>query len=170
MVYYGLLMAGCVLGSFTVVIFGFEGGNLGIECNNAYSAECNAVFRARATCYTTMTWIFSFFAWELIDFRRSLFYMPKGLEAWALHLWGNKFLFCSVTIVFIAVFPTLYIPGLDHVVFLHHGISWEWAVVFIDVAFFMVAAEAYKWGKRLYVRRKGKTADVGFGDEEELSA
>ncbi|KAF6790753.1 sodium p-type [Colletotrichum sojae] len=166
MVFYGVLMAGCVLGSFTLVVFGFNGGNLGIECNNAYSAECEPVFRARATCYTTMTWIFLLFAWELIDSRRSLFYMPNGPRAWAMHLWGNKFLFFSVTIVFFVVFPTLYIPVLDHVVFMHHGISWEWAIVFIDVLVFMVGAETYKWAKRVYIRRRGKQADVGFGDDE----
>ncbi|KAI8233228.1 Calcium-transporting ATPase 3 [Colletotrichum sp. SAR 10_86] len=170
MVFYGVLMAGCVLGSFTIVVFGFNDGNLGLECNNAFSEACEPVFRARATCYTTMTWIFLLFAWELIDSRRSLFYMPQGFKAWGQHLWGNKFLFFSVTIVFFVVFPTLYIPVLDHVVFMHHGISWEWAVVFIDVFIFMVGAEAYKWAKRIYVRRKGNQSGiVGFGDDEESS-
>ncbi|KAF4917482.1 Sodium transport ATPase 5 [Colletotrichum viniferum] len=156
MVFYGVLMAGCVLGSFTIVVFGFNDGNLGLECNNAFSEACEPIFLL--------------FAWELIDSRRSLFYMPQGFKAWGQHLWGNKFLFFSVTIVFFVVFPTLYIPVLDHVVFMHHGISWEWAVVFIDVFVFMVGAEAYKWAKRTYVRRRGNQAGiVGFGDDEESS-
>ncbi|KAH9233314.1 hypothetical protein K456DRAFT_1911637 [Colletotrichum gloeosporioides 23] len=170
MVFYGVLVAGCVLGSFTIVVFGFNDGNLGLECNNAFSEVCEPVFRARATCFTTMTWIFLLFAWELIDSRLSLFYMPEGFKAWGQHLWGNKFLFFSVTIVFFVVFPTLYIPVLDHVVFMHHGISWEWAVVFIDVFVFMVGAEAYKWAKRIYIRRRGNHSGiVGFGDDEESS-
>lgn len=154
MVVYGTIMAGCVLGSFTLVIFGFESGNLGFNCNIDYSPSCDAVFRARATCYTTMTWIFLLFAWELIDSRRSLFYMPKGLKAWAMHFWGNQFLFFSVAGVFFVVFPTLYIPVLNHKVFLHSGITWEWAIVFIDVGIFMVLSEAWKWAKRVYFRRQ----------------
>ncbi|KAJ3496784.1 hypothetical protein NLG97_g2407 [Lecanicillium saksenae] len=153
MVVYGILMAGCVLGSFTVVIFGFDNGNLGVDCNNRYSSACDEVFRARATAYATMTWIFLLFSWELIDFRRSLFYMPNGFSAWAKHLWGNKFLFFSVTIVFAIVFPTIYIPGLNHVVFLHTGITWEWAVVFISVGIWMTGTESWKWMKRIYFRR-----------------
>jgi len=159
MVAYGILMACCTIGSFTVVIFGFDDGNLGANCNNEYSAACNDVFRARATCYTTMTWIFLLFAWELIDARRSLFYMPRGFRAWGMHLWGNRFLFFSVTVVFFVVFGTLYIPVIDHVVFMHTGISWEWAVVFVAVVVFMLGAEAWKWAKRVYVRRRSRGAD-----------
>ncbi|KAL2690042.1 hypothetical protein Neosp_004110 [[Neocosmospora] mangrovei] len=154
MVVYGTIMAGCVLGSFTVVIFGFSDGNLGENCNSDYSKACDAVYRARATCFTTMTWIFLLFAWGLIDFRRSLFYMPKGFKAWLAHLWGNQFLFWAVFGVFFTVFPVLYIPKLNHVVFQHTGISWEWAVVFVDVIVFMVLSEAWKWAKRVYFRRQ----------------
>lgn len=154
MVVYGTIMAGCVLGSFTIVIFGFSDGNLGENCNSDYSEACDAVYRARATCFTTMTWIFLLFAWGLIDFRRSLFYMPKGFKAWLAHLWGNQFLFWAVFGVFFTVFPVLYIPKLNHAVFQHTGISWEWAVVFIDVIVFMVLSEAWKWAKRVYFRRQ----------------
>lgn len=154
MVVYGSIMAGCVLGSFTIIIFGFNGGNLGSDCNNNYSEACDPVFRARATCFTTMTWIFLLFAWGLIDFRRSLLYMPNGFKSWAGHLWGNQFLFWSVAGVFFTVFPVLYIPKLNHVVFQHTGISWEWAVVFVDVVVFMVLSETWKWAKRVYFRRQ----------------
>lgn len=153
MIVYGMLMACCVLGSFTTVIFGFDNGNLGLNCNNKYSEACDDVFRARATCYTTMTWIFLLFSWELIDFRRSFFDMHKGFKAWASHLWGNQFLFFAITIVFFIVFPTLYIPVLNHVVFLHTGITWEWAVVFVAVTVFIIGAEGWKWMKRAYLRR-----------------
>ncbi|EXA31185.1 potassium/sodium efflux P-type ATPase, fungal-type [Fusarium oxysporum f. sp. pisi HDV247] len=156
MVVYGIIMAACVLGSFTVVIFGFNDGNLGSNCNNKYSEACDPVFRARATCFTTMTWIFLLFAWGLIDFRRSLFYMPKGFKLWASHLWGNQFLFWAVFGVFFTVFPVLYIPKLNHVVFQHTGIDWEWAVVFIDVGVFMSLSEAWKWIKRIYFRRQSE--------------
>lgn len=163
MVIYGILMACCVLGSFTVVLFGFDDGNLGADCNVRYSATCDDVFRARATCYSTMTWIFLLFSWELIDFRRSFFYMPHGVRAWAAHLWSNKFLFYSVTIVFAIVFPTVYIPGLSHIVFLHTGITWEWAVVFISVGVWMVGTETWKWCKRVYFRRTAPKTTIAPG-------
>ena len=155
MLAYGLLMACCILGSFTEVLFGFFDRDLGRECNATYPEDgaCEGVFRARATCYATITWIFLFFSWELIDSRRSFFDMPRGVRAWASHLWNNHFLFWSITVVFILVFPTLYIPVLDHVVFMHHGISWEWAVVFIAVFIFFIGAESWKWAKRAYCRR-----------------
>ncbi len=163
MLVYGILMACCVLGSFTVVIFGFDDGNLGAECNNDYSLECDSVFRARATCYATMTWIFLFFSWELIDFRRSFFNMPRGFKAWAGHLWGNTFLFFAVIVVFFIVFPTLYIPVLNHVVFLHEGITWEWGVVFVALIIWFLGTEAWKWAKRVYFRRKApKTLQAGM--------
>ena len=158
-------MAGCGLGSFTIVIFGFNSGNLGVNCNTAYSPSCEPVFRARSTCYSTITWIFLLLAWELIDFRRSFFAMPDGPRAWALHLWGNKFLFFSVTLAFVVVFPTLYIPGLNRVVFLHEGISWEWAVVFIAVAAYLMLTEAWKWAKRVYFRRTASRTQRRWEDK-----
>lgn len=166
MTFYGIVQAICLLGSFCVVIFGFNGGDLGRDCNNAYSDQCEPVFRARATAYTTMTWMFLLLAWELIHFRRSFFAMPDGLKRWWMHLWGNKFLFFSVTIVAILVFPTLYIPVLDTVVFMHVGITWEWAVVFIATFVFMVSSEGWKWSKRIYYRRSAShtaaaTAEIG---------
>ncbi|EHK18952.1 cation transporting ATPase [Trichoderma virens Gv29-8] len=156
MVIYGILMAGCVLGSFTTVIFGFGDGNLGVNCNNAYSSSCHDVFRARATAYTAMTWIFLLFSWELIDFRRSFFDMHRGVGAWGAHLWGNRFLFFAITVVFFIVFPTLYIPRLNTIVFMHTGIDWEWGVVFVSVIVFVVGAEAWKWMKRIYFRRRAQ--------------
>ncbi|KAK2594709.1 hypothetical protein QQS21_007559 [Conoideocrella luteorostrata] len=165
MIVYGAIMACCTIGSFAVVIFGFDNGNLGTNCNNEYNSSCEAVFRARATCYTTMTWIFLLFAWELIDFRRSLFDMHGGFTAWALRFWSNKFLFFSVTIVYFVVFPTLYIPVLNEVVFMHKGISWEWAVVFIAVGVYLLGNEAWKWAKRVYFRRQKPTLGVDWTGE-----
>ncbi|KAL3965623.1 hypothetical protein ACCO45_002627 [Purpureocillium lilacinum] len=112
---YGLVMAVCLLGSFVIVLYGLYGGQLGDDCNIEYSQQCDAAFRARSTCYVIMMWIFLFFAWELIDNRRSFFYgVVKDNKAWRQRLTNNKPLFWSVVIGFIVVFPTIYIPGLNH--------------------------------------------------------
>lgn len=156
-------MACCILGSFVVVLFGFNDGNFGHDCNLEYSESCNGVFRARATAYTTMMWVFLFFAWELTDSRRSMF---DGIfndpKAWAHRFWRNQFLFWSVVIGFVLTVATLYIPKLDTVVFMHIGISWEWAVVIVANLFFFTMAETYKWAKRAYFRK------IGLGPKEDV--
>ncbi|SPO06553.1 probable Na+-transporting ATPase ENA-1 (sodium P-type ATPase ENA-1) [Cephalotrichum gorgonifer] len=154
--WYGIVMSICILGSFIVVLFGFNDGNFGHDCNLEYSDSCNGVFRARATAYTTMMWVFLFFAWELIDSRRSLFDgLVRDPKSWALVFWRNQFLFWSVVVGFFLTVVTLYIPVLDTVVFMHKGITWEWAVVVVSVAVFFSAVESWKWGKRVYFRRNG---------------
>jgi magnesium-transporting ATPase (P-type) len=153
---YGSTEAACILGTFTTVVFGFNGGNLGENCNNAYCSACELFFRARAAYFATSTWLFLLFAWELIDSRRSFFDFENGIEAWSSHLWENKFLFFAVVVVFLMVVPALYIPGLDHKVFLHHGITWEWAVVVVAVCAFIAGAELWKWLKRAYYRKQAR--------------
>lgn len=148
-------MAVCLLTSFIAVIFGFYGGEFGRDCNLRYSDACLGVFRARSTCYTTMMWIFVFFAWELVDSRLSFFHGAfRNTRAWARRLWRNTFLFWSVVVGFFSIFPTLYIPVLNRRVFLHDGIGREWGVVFAMTVLFFAGAEAWKWAKRVHYRRR----------------
>lgn len=166
---YGIIMAVCLLCSFIIVLFGFYDGNLGQDCNLRYSDSCDGVFRARATCYTVMMWMFLFFAWELVDSRRSFFDgAVHDTKAWAGRLYSNTFLFWSVVLGFILVFLTLYIPGLNKVVFLHRGIDKEWGIVFAMTIFFFAGAESWKWAKRVYLRRKNlmHKKEDGLGEED----
>lgn len=99
-------------------------------------------------------WIFLLFAWQLVDSRRSFFDgFVSDNKQWTARIWRNPFLFWSVIIGFVAVFPTLYIPGLNHIVFLHQGIGKEWGIIIGISIFFMGGAEAWKWTKRVYLRR-----------------
>ncbi|KAI5467872.1 calcium-transporting ATPase [Mariannaea sp. PMI_226] len=163
---YGFLMSLCLLSSFAIVLFGMYDGDLGQDCNIKYSESCNAVFRARSTCFTSMMWVFLFFAWELVDLRRSFLYGAfTNTREWAFRLWRNPFLFWSVAIGTISVVPTLYIPVINHIVFLHDGIGREWGVIFaVNIAFF-AGVEAWKWAKRVYLRRK----KVMVANDEEYS-
>ncbi|RYO85412.1 hypothetical protein DL766_006497 [Monosporascus sp. MC13-8B] len=169
---YGILMAICLIGSFVVVLFGFYHGELGRDCNLRYAPSCEGVFRARTTCYTAMMWIFLLFAWELVDSRRSFFDgFVSNNRQWAARLWRNPFLFWSVISGFVVVFPTIYIPVLNHAVFLHAPIDKEWGITFGIVILFMTGAEAWKWAKRVYLRRKGLMRRKKAGiDEEALEA
>lgn len=158
MLVYGFWMSALCLSSFSIVLFGFGDGNLGINCNDHYSEECETVFRARATTFVCLTWFALFLAWEMVNMRRSFFRMQPGSKRyftqWMYDVWDNKFLFWAIIAGFLTIFPTLYIPTVNHVVFKHHGISWEWGVVFVESILFFSGVEAWKWAKRVYFRKK----------------
>ncbi|KAI0008336.1 potassium/sodium efflux P-type ATPase [Xylariaceae sp. FL0662B] len=158
MVVYGLWITALCLSSFTLVVYRFGAGNLGRDCNNAYNDSCDVVYRARATTFACLTWFALFLAWEMIDRRRSFFRMQPGSKKyftqWMHDVWRNKFLFWAIMLGFVTLFPTLYIPGLNTIVFKHIGISWEWGIVFISAGLFFAGVEGWKWAKRVYLRRR----------------
>ncbi|KAK2751013.1 hypothetical protein FQN57_000088 [Myotisia sp. PD_48] len=155
---YGLWMAALCLSAFSLVMFGFGDGNLGSHCNSDYTPECDTVFRARATTFVCLTWFALFLAWEMVNMRRSFFRMqPKSKKyftQWIHDVWRNQFLFWAIMAGFITIFPLLYIPVINHKVFRHTGISWEWGIVFVESVLFFAGVEAWKWGKRVYFRRQ----------------
>ncbi|KAK4150453.1 hypothetical protein C8A00DRAFT_36950 [Chaetomidium leptoderma] len=160
MVVYGLWIAALCLASFVLRVYAWGNGDLGRNCNDAYSPACETVFRARATTFACLTWFALFLAWELIDMRRSFFRMQPGSKRvftqWFHDVWRNKFLFWAILFGFVTLFPTLYIPVINHVVFKHTGISWEWGIVFVAAVLFFAGVEAWKWAKRVYFRRAAR--------------
>ncbi|KAG4410990.1 hypothetical protein IFR04_015875 [Cadophora malorum] len=168
MMVYGLWMAALCLSAFSIVLFGFGDGSLGVGCNNSIDQGCGTVFRARATTFVCMTWFSLFLAWEMVNMRRSFFRMqPKSTKyftQWAIDIWRNKFLFWSIVAGFVTVFPTLYIPVLNDRVFRHIGITWEWVVVIIETILFFAGVETWKWCKRIYFRRMAKKLNLNHKD------
>jgi potassium/sodium efflux P-type ATPase len=169
MVVYGLWIAALCLASFVLRVYAWGNGDLGSNCNDAYSESCETVFRARATTFACLTWFALFLAWELVDMRRSFFRMQPGskkyLTQWFYDVWRNKFLFWAIVFGFVTLFPTLYIPVINHAVFKHTGISWEWGIVFIAAFLFFLGVELWKWGKRVFFRRQArKTTGVRWKD------
>ncbi|KAG4032138.1 hypothetical protein MFRU_007g00520 [Monilinia fructicola] len=165
MLVYGLWMAALCLSAFSLVLFGWGTGDLGSECNDRYSQQCDTVFRARATTFVCLTWFSLFLAWEMINMRRSFFRMQPGSKKyftqWFHDVWRNQFLFWSIMAGFATVFPILYIPVINRKVFKHEGISWEWGVVFVESILFFLGIETWKWIKRVYIRTQvKKTRDV----------
>jgi Na+-exporting ATPase len=158
-------MASLILCAFSLVMFGFGDGSFGSACNESYSPACEGVFRARGTAFVCLTWFALFLAWEMVDMRRSFFRMQpdskKYLTQWTHDVWRNQFLFWAVMAGFLTTFPVLYIPVINHDVFKHTGISWEWGLVLIETVVFFAGIEAWKWGKRIYFRRQmSKTQDM----------
>ena len=84
---------------------------------------------------------------------------------WYIDVRRNSFLFWSIIAGFVTIFPTLYIPVLNTVVFKHKGITWEWAIVIIESILFFAGCELWKWGKRIYFRR----AEMKKGDSEAVA-
>ncbi|KDN46643.1 putative ENA2-plasma membrane P-type ATPase [Tilletiaria anomala UBC 951] len=166
---YGVWVGLLCLATFTLCLWGFGDGNLGINCNGIYNETCATVFRARGATWTVMTWASLFLAWEVVNTRRSFFRMGKKYplySQWFHDTWGkNKFLFSTVVIGFFSVFPLLYIPIINDDVFLHKGISWEWGICFIAILLFFLGVEAWKWAKRVWLRRRS-TRDDDVMDEE----
>ncbi|KAE8224939.1 hypothetical protein CF319_g2243 [Tilletia indica] len=156
--FYGFLMAGLCLANFTLVVYAWGNGELGIDCNSGLddAATCETVFRARSATFAVMTFGSLLLAWEVLDLRRSLFRMHKTTtwyRQFFVDVWSNKFLFWSIIGGFLSVWPIIYIPGLNDVVFLHRPISWEWGMVFLSLLIFLIGIESYKAAKRLFLRR-----------------
>nr|POE88108.1 sodium transport atpase 5 [Quercus suber] len=188
MLFYGVWIASLCLGSFVLVLYGFENGEIGNRCNESIDGGCDVIFRARSTCFATLTWFSVFLAWEVIDLRRSFFRMQPGskryLTQWSLDIWRNQFLFWAVILGFITIFPILYIPGLNDVVFKHTSISWvciaksseivklkadhvqEWAIVMIASLLFFLGVETYKTFKRMYFRNQVRNTNLAVDDPE----
>lgn len=161
MTVYGIWMGALVLTSFVVVEYGFSNGLGNAQgCNDSITGGCTEEFRARATAFACLTWFSLFLAWECLDLRRSFFRMQpdskRYFTQWMFDVWRNKFLFFAVLAGFVLMFPILYIPTLNTVVFKHTGISWEWAIVFIGSLLFVAGVEFYKFCKRAYFRRQEK--------------
>ncbi|KAJ5972919.1 ATPase P-type K/Mg/Cd/Cu/Zn/Na/Ca/Na/H-transporter [Penicillium vulpinum] len=170
---YGVWMAGLCLSAFSLVMFKWGDGDLAMGCNTEYNNpnkpyNCETVFRARATTFTCMTWFALFLAWEMMHLRRSFFHMQpnskKRYTQWMHDIWRNKFLFFGIMTGFVLAFPIIYIPVINHKVFMHSSISWEWGIVFVETVLFFLGIESWKWCKRVYFRRQDRKA-AGQGDQ-----
>lgn len=156
MLVYGTIMGTLCLMTFVIIVYGSTGTTsadiLGENCNRHYSPSCDVVFRARAAVFAELTWAILISAWEIKSLRRSLFSLDPHSQGGAFQvfrdLWENKFLFYSVALGAISVFPAVYIPGLNTDALKHKGISWEWALSIGFVLVFVLGMEAWKAVKR----------------------
>ena len=155
MVVYGIVMGACTLLTFVIIVYGVGNGDLGFNCNRSYRKSCDLVFRARASVFAELTWLILISAWEFKSLRRSMFSLdPKTTIAsnspFLKGIYENRFLFFSVVIGALSVFPAVYIPGLNTSVFKHKGISWEWALSVGAIVVFVLGVEAWKALKRYF--------------------
>ena len=149
---YGVIQGTCCLMTFVFVVYGPGQDGLGDDCNEGYNSSCDVVFRARAAVFAELTWCILLSAWELKSMRRSMFALdPMNTTRkfpFFHDIYENKFLFWSVVLGALSVFPAVYIPGLNRNVFKHTGITWEWAPTVTCVIMFVIGMEAWKYTKR----------------------
>ncbi|OQE28878.1 hypothetical protein PENSTE_c003G04443 [Penicillium steckii] len=169
---YGFFMGSLCLVSFVCVIYAAGTGtnDLGDGCNQDYNPTCDAVFRARATTYATLTFLLLVTAWEVKHFSRSLFNMdPLNFsQKWSIFptLWRNQFLFWAVVAGFVIAFPVIYLPVVNQVVFKHHAITWEWGLVFGCSVVYLVCVESWKAVKRAFGIGSGRNVILTLQDAE----
>ncbi|GAA5905503.1 uncharacterized protein JCM6883_005352 [Sporobolomyces salmoneus] len=88
-----------------------------VDSNNSRGNGSELVFRARSATFATLTWICLLLAFEVMDLRRSFFRMrpdsPHVWTNWVREIWRNQFLFWSVVLGFLSVFPVVFIPVLN---------------------------------------------------------
>ncbi|KAG8169702.1 hypothetical protein KVR01_000447 [Diaporthe batatas] len=171
---YGSAMGLICLGVFATVAFGGVsqavgpgGYTLGDACNSGYNDSCVVVFRARAATYATLTFLLLVTAWEAKHFTRSLFNMHpekyRGPLSVFKTVWANQFLFWAAVAGFVLVFPLVYLPVINEVVFKHMSIGWEWGIVAAGIVVYLCVVESWKAVKRRFgIGSVRKTVD-GFG-------
>ncbi|RMZ79487.1 hypothetical protein DV738_g3391, partial [Chaetothyriales sp. CBS 135597] len=153
MLVYGFIQGICCLMTFVFIVYGPGPDGLGEDCNKSFNNSCDVVFRARAAVFAELTWLILISAWELKGMRTSMFRLnPNDPEHRAFpffhDVWENQFLFWSVIIAALSVFPAVYIPGLNSKVFKHTSITWEWVPVIICFFVFVSGMEVWKFLKR----------------------
>jgi Na+-exporting ATPase len=128
------------------------------------------VFRARATTYATISFLLLVTAWEVKHFSRSLFNLDPARHSGSFSvfpvLWQNRFLFWAVIAGFVIVFPVVYLPAVNHLVFKHVGITWEWGVVFGCVVVYLALVESWKAVKRAFGIGSGRNKILTLRDAE----
>ncbi|ODN86846.1 potassium/sodium efflux P-type ATPase, fungal-type [Cryptococcus wingfieldii CBS 7118] len=156
LIFYGFLIGSLSLVNFVIVLWGYFSGNLGMECNEGDSDICSSVFQARATCFATLVIILMIHALECKHFY-------KGL--WQINLRDNRILLWCVVVLVLTTFPVVYIPRINDDVFLIGGLKWEWGIVFGMIFVYLLAAEGYKYVKRVWKRRHDPVQAGKGGDK-----
>ncbi|XMA07855.1 hypothetical protein WAI453_000646 [Rhynchosporium graminicola] len=165
-----IIMGTCTILTFVIIIYGVNGGRLGNECNarynnDSYETSCDPVFRARAAVFAELTWLILISAWEFKSLRRSMFLLDPTTNSrfpFFKDVYENKFLFWSVMIGAVSVFPAVYIPYLNTRVLKHTGITWDWTLSFSAIFVFVLGIEGWK-----AIKRSLRLFEAGSDDDKE---
>lgn len=168
---YGVTMGSLCLLGFVAVVYGTGNGDLGERCNQDYNSTCDVVFRARATVFAILSFTLLVTAWEVKDFRASLFNMvlynhndsgSRKSKVFSVFptIFQNRFLFWACVSGFLLVFPLIYLPEVNRTVFKHSAISYEWGFVFAGLVLYILVIEAWKAVKRFRIRKARRAMNL----------
>lgn len=133
---YGFWLGVMTLLSFVVILYGFDSGPKGTNCNKTNgSKECYPIWSARATSFGILYFGLFVHAYTVRHPRLSVFKMK-----W----FDNKWLYISVAVGTVVFFPIVYINPVAHQVFVHNMITWQWGVLVVAVIVFFLMCELYK--------------------------
>ncbi|OZJ04612.1 hypothetical protein BZG36_02032 [Bifiguratus adelaidae] len=158
LLFYGGLMGVLSLANWIIVIYGFSGGLTGVDCNSDIDNGCDAEFVARSTAYATLTILVLLHVNNCRSIRQPTFTL-RSLRKFA----KNKMLFWSCLIGVLLLFPVIYIPGLNTVVFKHQQLTYEWGIILGAAIVFIILSEIYKYCSLLIIG-DGLNRDVTLDD------
>lgn len=146
---YGVAMGGLTVGCFAMVLFYYGDGIVGTGCNKHTSDEqiaiCSQVFRARASAFLFLSLSLLLLSIECKHTRRPI---------WRLNYGRNKKLLLIVVVGAIAAILTVYIPVINTNIFAQAPISWEWGVIVVALAIYLVVVELNKAFKRKFMPKQ----------------
>ncbi|KAI8867795.1 potassium/sodium efflux P-type ATPase [Ramicandelaber brevisporus] len=163
--FYGVTMGLITLANFAIVVFGYGDGNLGEDCNSQHSDACETVFRARGAVFATLTLLILVHAYNARDMRESQWHW-SGLGS---RLVSNRYLLYSIGCGILICLLALYIPGVNHSIFKHSPIGWEWGMVFASIFLFLIIAETYKFAKRKWMAPRFRARTMGSITDRETT-
>lgn len=137
---YGIFLGVMTLGGFIVVLYGFNHGPEGEHCNEANGPGCRMVESARCTAFGILYFSLLIHTYTVRHPRLSIVFM---------HWTDNMWILGSCVIGGLLFIPIVYINVIAHNIFVHNRITWEWGVLAVAVACFLLLCEMYKALKNL---------------------
>lgn len=137
---YGVFLGGLTLGGFVVVLYGFNDGPTGENCNESNGKDCRMVESARCTAFGILYYGLLIHTYTVRHPRLSVLLMR-----WTDNMW----ILGSCVIGGLLFVPIVYIDVIAHNIFVHNRITWEWAVLASAVILFLLLCELYKLIKNL---------------------
>ncbi|EPY32935.1 calcium motive p-type ATPase [Angomonas deanei] len=158
-VYYGFWLGVLTLLSFVLVLFGFNDGPSGIDCNSHRGTDCFVIWQSRCTAFGVLYFGLLIHAYTVRHPRLSVFKMK-----W----FDNKWIYGSCVLGTVLFVPIVYINPIAHGLFVHHMLTWHWGVLAISTVVFLLLCEFYKLMKNCCFPIKRSIVHVEEGEVNEL--
>lgn len=162
-VVYGFWLGAVTLCGFVIILYGFDDGPVGTNCNNHNGVGCDNIWTARCTAFGILYFGLLIHSYTVRHPRLSIFQMK-----W----FDNKWIYGSCILGTALFIPIVYVNPIAHGLFVHQMITWQWGVLAVAVLLFLASCELYKVFKNLLFPIHSTLVEVdeeaGEGDDEQL--